>query len=97
MAAPKARTGTLTANVVAEVTVAVSPFGENNEFGIVNLSGQGIIWVRTDGVDPTIGGDNCFPVLGYRIFTVPDGSKEVTPKMISDTALQYTVEGTDGN
>ena len=95
MAAPTAKSGTLTISTVASVAVSVDAFGPGNQVGVLNRSSTGVIWVRTDGVDPTVAGDNCFPVLSYRAFNVPAGGTEVTIKLISDAALAYTVEGVD--
>lgn len=88
-----AKSGTLTPSTVATVTVLNCFPGLN----IVNRSGSGTIWVRLDGQDPTVAGDNCFPVLGVRYFSIPStNADKVTVKLISTAALDYTVEGDPG-
>lgn len=82
-----ALSGTLAANVVTSVIVAGWPYGIN----VVNRSGTGTIWVRMDGVDPTVAGQDCFPVLGARNFPSPGANVNV--RLISSGALDYTVEG----
>lgn len=93
MAAPVAKSGTLTANTVATVTVSVDSSGSGNTFTVTNRSLTGTIWVRVDGTNPTVAGDNCFPVLGSRTFKAKSGLREVAVKLISDAALAYSVEG----
>lgn len=87
----RAVSGTLTPDEVEPVTVTdTRPAG----IEIVNRSGSGTIWYRLDGVDPTVGGAGCHPVLGSRRIDNPwsTGGKSVTVKLISDEALDYTVE-----
>jgi hypothetical protein len=88
-----AKSGTLVANTVTPVAVLNCFPGIN----VVNRSGSGTIWVRLDGVDPTVAGDNCFPVLGVRYFSVPAANADkITVKLISTAALDYTVESDPG-
>ncbi len=89
------RSGTLTASTVKTETVDVEAFGPGMGLSITNRSGSGEIWVRLDGVDPTVGGDNCKLVMGTRQFKNIDGNTSVTVKMISTEALLYSVEGRD--
>lgn len=87
-----ARSGTLTASTVA--TVAITDAWPDG-ITVVNRSQTGTIWVRLDGTDPTVAGDDCYPVLGARHFPATTVRKEaVTVKLISSAALDYTVEGT---
>lgn len=85
--------GTLTPNEVEYVTVNVAEFGPQSMIGIVNRSQDGVIWVRTDGVDPEVAGFDCYPVLSYRSFDSPEGANEVTIGLISDMEINFTVEG----
>jgi len=86
----KAKSGTLTANTVASVTVTgADPDGVE----LVNLTGGGsTIWYRTDGVDPTVGGDDCHPLVGSRRIPGRAGADTAQVRMIATTALQYAVE-----
>jgi len=88
------KSGTLVANEVEEITVDVDRFGDNNQIGILNRSQEGVIWVRTDGEDPEVEGDNSFPVMQYRIFSAKNGYSSFTVKMVADVDVDYTVEGT---
>lgn len=61
------------------------------------------MWVRFDGVDPTIAGDECFfvPANSYISVNNPVKPPEIalgltastTVKIITATASNYTVEG----
>ena len=91
--ARSAQNGTLTASTVATVTVSDAFPGIN----IVNRSQTGTIWVTLDGSTPTVAGANCYPVLGVRYFNVAGPhATAVTVKLISSSALDYTVEGDPG-
>lgn len=83
-----AKSGTLTANTVKTETVSTDYQG----IVVVNRDQTGEIWVRIDGTDPTVGGADCFVVLGARQFAT-EGSGSITVKMISTSAIRYTVEG----
>ncbi len=85
--------GELTANEVEIVTVNVANFGSQNIVGVVNRTQDGVIWVRIDGENPEIEGFDSYPVLSYRMFKCPKGDHEATVRMISDQALDFTVEG----
>lgn len=89
------KSGTLTANTVKSETVEVVAFGTEKGLSVTNRSTTGEIWVRLDGVDPTVAGDNCKLVIGTRSFALSDGISSVTVKMISTDALSYCVEGRD--
>lgn len=92
---PKVKSGTLTPGEPKEVTVTIASFGTGNSFGVLNRSGEGIIWVRTDGGTPGVEEDDSYPVMSYREFDGKEGCTSVTVTMISDQALDYTVEGGD--
>lgn len=79
--------GTLTANAVTSVTLDADTDG----IQVVNRSQTGAIWVRVDGSAPTVGGANSYVVLGARSFTIRRRGS-LTIKLISDEALDYTVE-----
>lgn len=87
-----ARSGTLTPNTVASVPITDAyPDG----LWVINRSQTGEIWVRLDGQNPTVAGDDCFVVLGARYFPATTiGREAVTVRLISTLALTYTVEGT---
>lgn len=86
-----AKSATLTISTVDRVTVTDAYPGG---IEVINRSQSGTIWVRFDGVDPTVGGDNCHPVLGARFFENPwaDRAENIQVRLISDAALAYTVE-----
>lgn len=87
----RVKSGTLTPNVVATVTIDDA---WPNGLEIVNRSQTGAIWVRLDGLAPTVAGDDCFTVLGARFFENPwSRPGPIVVKLISDQALNYTVEG----
>lgn len=92
-----AKSGTLVADAVTTVTITDTwPGG----IEVVNRSQTGQIWVRLDGVAPTVAGDDCFLVMGARYFDPPgpgiagSNTENTVVKLISSAALDYTVEGT---
>ena len=86
-----AQSGTLTQAQVEDVEITdAHPDG----ITVINRSQTGAIWVRLDGPDPEVEGDNSHPVLGVRYFPAPRAQQAVTVKLLSDEALDYTVEGT---
>ncbi len=87
MANAYARAGTLVANVVTSVTLR----GSTDGVWVVNRSQSGQIWVRLDGVAPTVAGADCFVVLGARNF--PVANVNVIVQMISSSTPDYSVEG----
>lgn len=87
-----AKSGTLTPATVATVTITD---GYPDGVWVANRSQSGQIWVRFDGVNPTVAGDDCCLVMGFRLFPVTTVGKEtIVVKLISSAALDYTVEGT---
>lgn len=89
----KAKSGTLDPGIVTEVTVTVDPFGGNRGVGITNRTGTGEIWVRIDGEDPIVEGDDCYIVIAVRELETPTGASSITVKLLSNDAISYTVEG----
>jgi len=89
MADPTAQSGTLTANVTTTVNITDA----YPAVLVVNRSQTGTIWVRLDGVNPTVAGANCRPVLGARSFGINPYERPTSVRLIADTALDYTVEG----
>jgi hypothetical protein len=85
------RSGTLTIDTVTSVALTdVWPEG----VWVHNRHQTGEIWVRLDGTDPTVGGDDCYIVQGSRFFPASEIAREdVTVKLISSAALNYAVEG----
>lgn len=80
--------GTLTANVVATVSIdAYTP-----ALTVVNRSQSGEIYFTVDGTTPVIE-SNGFVCLGSRIVTSPALNQATTIKLVSNAALRYTVEG----
>ena len=71
---------------------------------VVNRNSTGTVWVRTDGANPTVAGDDCFPVLPMSSQTFPNGNLQQEPitrvisgtyvALFSDTACPVTVYGT---
>jgi hypothetical protein len=84
-----AKSGTLTAGGPA-TTVVVGMIRDG--VTVINRSQTGELWVRLDGQDPTVAGDDCFVVLGARTFTPPDIDWAMEIRMISSQALNYSVE-----
>ena len=97
MSAQKASSGTLTVNTVEDVDFP----DYYPTVTIVHLGSSGVIWVRTDGEDPVLEGDDTYPVLpGERVpymnlnlysdpnLRISAGTRVL---MISDTAIPYTV------
>jgi len=83
--------GTLNANEVTSVAV------ESGWGGIVviNRAQTGVIWVRLDGQDPEPEQPNTFAVFGAREYPADsreDQVRTVEVRMLSDTAVQYSVE-----
>jgi hypothetical protein len=87
MANAYARSGTLVGGAVTAVTVRGWFLG----VWVINRTGTGEIWVRLDGTDPTIAGNDCFLVLGARNF--PTKERDIVVKLISSGTPDYTVEG----
>ncbi len=89
----RAKSATLTISTVDTVTITAA-FASPGGIEVINRSQTGTIWVRFDGAAPTVGGDDCHPVLGTRFFENPWAvySTNAGVKLISDAALAYTVE-----
>lgn len=86
-----ARSGTLTPSTVA--TVAITDAWPDGIW-VTNRTQSGQIWVRFDGVNPVVGADDCYVVLGARLFPVTTSGRDaISVKLISTQALDYTVEG----
>lgn len=83
-----ARSGTLTASAVTTVSVGDDVAG----LLINNHAGSPPIYITYDGRTPTVGGDDCYPVLGSRYFALPQSTDAVSVKLISSGAVSYTVE-----
>lgn len=84
------KNGTLTANTVATVAL-----GSNyRSVRIGNYGTSGIMYARLDGVDPTVGGDDCIPIPAGAERVVPyAGAGAVSVKLICASANAYTVIG----
>lgn len=92
--------GTTTANTVTTLTFPARYDGVE----VVNRS-TGDLWVRIDGVNPTIAGDDCFYVAPQSFVNIPNlapypepgniggntGPTTTVVKLISAAATDYTV------
>lgn len=82
--------GSLTANQITTVSITPGPDG----LDVVNRSQTGVIWVTIDGTDPVIETAGTYACVGVRTFSMSIAhQRTVTVKMISDSALKYSVEG----
>lgn len=100
MPASRATSPTLTANT--PLTVKFPQYFAT--ITVTNRHPTGVLWLRTDGVTPTVGGDDCYPVLPMQAQTFPNGELLQEPitrvisgtqvNIISDTACPITVYGT---
>jgi hypothetical protein len=79
--------GTLTADEVTTVTLIAS----TNGLEVINRDLSGAIWVRIDGEDPQIAGEDSYVVLGARQFPIKRKGT-ITVKLISDADRAYSVE-----
>jgi hypothetical protein len=97
MAAERATSGTLVINTVADVN-----FPQYfTTITVVHRGTTGTVWVRTDGVEPSVLADDNYPVLPGQAVSFPNGILTQQPinrvisgtqmQMISDTAVPYTV------
>lgn len=100
MAASRSTSLTLSVGIVS--TVTFPQYFAN--LTVINRNTTGTLWVRTDGVNPLITGDDCYPVLPQQSQTFPNGVllqepvtrvlSGTTVSIISDTACPITVYGT---
>lgn len=85
--AQRAQSGTL---VATEVTTIKFPQYFWN-LVVVNRSSNQEIWVRTDGEDPTVAGDDCFPVLPQQSVTFSNGSLSQEPVVRTGGGTQVSI------
>ena len=90
--AQRAASGTLVSGTVT--TVKFPQYFWN--LIVVNRSTDQEIWVRTDGEDPTVGGDDCFPVLPQQSITFSNGvlSQEPVVRVGGGTQVSLISSGT---
>lgn len=90
--AQRAQSGTLVASTVT--TVKFPQYFWN--LVVVNRSSNQEIWVRTDGEDPTVAGDDCFPVLPQQSVTFSNGvlSQEPVVRVGGGTQVSLISSGT---
>lgn len=90
MTATIIKSGTTTANTVATVTFATY----YPKVEVVNR-GSTELWLRTDGVNPTIGGDDCevIPAASFKDTIINYTVTNTEVRLISSSAVAYTVEG----
>lgn len=62
---------------------------------VLNRSTTATLWVRpdSDGVDPTVGGDDCYvvPPGGAALIGVPEGTTVI--RLLGDASCAYSVTG----
>jgi hypothetical protein len=87
-----ARSGTLTPSTATPIAITDAfPGG----IWVHNRTQTGEIWVRLDGTPAAVAADDNFLVSGSRHFPpYRIGTEAVTVSLISNQALDYTVEGT---
>lgn len=85
MAAKRAQSGTLTANTVTTIKFP-QYFAVVH---VVNRSTDQTIWTRSDGIDPTVAGDDCYPVLAQQDISFTNGllSQEPAVRIQSGTQI----------
>lgn len=93
--ANRIKNATLAANTVDRVTLNRD---SHSYFEVTNVDGAGAIYVRTDGVDPTVAGDECdvLPaVVGSIVLPHNGRNRNTNPviRLISDAAVKYSVKG----
>lgn len=90
--AQRAQSGVLVANTVT--TVKFPQYFWNLE--VVNRGTTQEIWVRTDGEDPVVAGDDCFPVLPQQSVTFSNGvlSQEPVVRVGGGTQVSIISSGT---
>lgn len=99
MSMPQTRDGTLVATTVTTVT-----FSDILETAAVEVLDEQDVWVRTDGTNPTVGGDDCILVSGPGAvdgIPFPDRRHAITGvfrtnsvvKLISSGTPRYVVTG----
>lgn len=90
--AQRATSGTLVASTVA--TVKFPQYFWN--LIVVNRSSNQEIWVRSDGENPTVAGDDCFPVLPQQSITFSNGvlSQEPVVRVGGGTQVSLISSGT---
>ena len=99
----RAKSGTLTANTAAGETITDAYPGGISISKLPDPDGTypaAVIWYRLDGVDPTVGGDDCFPCVDTVHINHPADAEQgarrdeaVEVRMIADAAVRYAVEG----
>lgn len=85
--AQRAKSGTL---VATEVTTIKFPQYFWN-LVVVNRSSNQEIWVRSDGEDPTVAGDDCFPVLPQQSIAFSNGSLSQEPVVRTGGGTQVSI------
>lgn len=92
----QSRHGTLVANTVATVALSVANTpGENQESFercVVFARGTGDVFVRTDGVNPTVGGNDTFVVPANTRREIHLSGTSADIRLISSGTPGYTVE-----
>lgn len=96
---PRCKSATLTADTPVTVTISDAHPGGVSISRLVE-GPTATIWYRLDGINPTVGGDDCFPCIDTVHIPHPaDGEvglpadEVVEVRLISADAVQYVVEG----
>lgn len=87
-----AKTVTLVANTAQTVKVGAWDYG----VWVENLTAGQVVWVRLDGTDPTVAGDDSYAVTGARNFPIaftPSQNGSVDVRMISSGTPVVAVSG----
>lgn len=93
LTAAVAKHATLTAATVDKVTLSTHLGGVE----VVNRDqGTSELYVRVDGTDPTVGGDDCYvvPAASARTIVLPDRGK-CEARVICSAAVAYSVAAWD--
>lgn len=92
MAASRAKSGTTVANTA--VAIKFPQYFAN--ITVVNRSTGEVLWARTDGADPIVAGDDCFPILSQQSLTFGNGvlSQEPVVRVTSGTLVTLISTGT---
>lgn len=86
---PRVSHGQLTATTVK--TVGIDAY--TTQITILNRSQTGEIYFTVDGSIPTVGGEGCYVCIGSTTVPTIDINTMVTVRLISTTALYYSVVG----
>ena len=89
-------TGTTTSDTYIDNFGTSRTRSRTERFGkidVVNIDGGGIIYIRVDGTNPTVGGDNAYvvPALKDAQVSIPVDSSAITVRLISSAGASVAV------